>query len=337
MFEKNIQGIKKSQALKNVLFNSFNSENSNLLMIKSLIIDESPIERVNYLKTSGNRAYKLGPSRWNDAIIYYNQALEVNCGDPIVDSLIYANRAQIQMQKKEYIYCLFDCQKSLELNPRYIKSYYRAAKASKALNKFKQARNFCLKGLKLNSGSEKYFELLLSMKKTLKHQKQKICKNKIMNQRKTKDKKERDLTKVLTLNNFIFINGLYKIQSYEYPCKIWINEKFILFFPVIFLYPEFGQSDVIRSCDQHSRFADHLCQMFPPQVSSPKWDKEKKYQIHNLLIYFESKNGKFINVDPKKTFTSILSIENYQIPKIPVFYVIHPNFLMRFQNNVRFL
>lgn len=306
------------------------NEESNILMIKSLIMSENLIERVNYLKISGNKAYKLGSSRWNDAIIYYNQALELNCGDSTMESLIYSNRAQIQLAKKEYIYCLLDCRKSLELNPNHIKSYYRAAKASKALNKLKEAKSFCIKGLKQKHGNEKYYSLLEYLKKDIKNASRKSEKD-----QKNKKKTYKKIIKALALNICNLLNNLFKIESCYYPCKIWINEKFNMFFPILLLYPEHGQFDFIKSCEQHSRFADHLCQMFPPYVSSPQWDREKKYQTHNLLIYRGRKNKRFTNIDPRKSFNDILKIENYQISEMPVFYIIHPDFLKLFQNRLK--
>ena len=64
---------------------------------KALQDETTPLERAQEFKESGNTAYKIGKSRWNDAIIYYTQAIEEECEDVKLNSQLYANRAQVHL------------------------------------------------------------------------------------------------------------------------------------------------------------------------------------------------------------------------------------------------
>jgi hypothetical protein len=51
--------------------------------------------------------------------------------------------------------------------------------------------------------------------------------------------------------------------------------------PVIFLYPEYGQTDFIEAFHENSAFDDHLDLMFS---ESPSWDSHKKYTKKSLRV-----------------------------------------------------
>lgn len=57
------------------------------------------------------------------------------------------NRAHILLQLKELVRCVEDCKRALEIDPKSVKAYYRAAKASVLNGLYQQAIDFCTKGL----------------------------------------------------------------------------------------------------------------------------------------------------------------------------------------------
>eukprot|EP01083_Nonionella_stella_P056513 148775_1 len=127
--------------------NALDPNNPQAAAIMSLQKREKPKSRAKHYKSSGNKAYLLGPHRYQDAITYYTQALDVKCKDNTLNSTIYANRAQIQLCLKNYGKVISDCVRSIELQPNTYKSYWRAAMASRALSKHTEAIQFCDNGL----------------------------------------------------------------------------------------------------------------------------------------------------------------------------------------------
>jgi len=67
--------------------------------------------------------------------------------------------------------------------------------------------------------------------------------------------------------------------------KVHIDTSGVLHWPVVFVYPEFNETDFISSFCENDRISDHLYTMFEDE--SPAWDVERKYRPANLEVYFE--------------------------------------------------
>lgn len=106
--------------------------------------------------------------------------------------------------------------------------------------------------------------------------------------------------------------------------------------PVLFLYPQYSQSDFIASFnDQHS-FAAHLEEMFPPSSAAPPWDTKGEYVNGKIEIYFlanavlEAKSGaakgakRWVKVAPHVTLRKALLHKEHVIPGFPVFHLLVP-------------
>ena len=63
-----------------------------------------------------------------------------------------------------------------------------------------------------------------------------------------------------------------------------------LIWPVLFMYPEYGQTDMIEEFEEVGQtFEDHLQAMFGHGIERPNWDISNKYHPEKLKIYFEDK------------------------------------------------
>jgi hypothetical protein len=62
-----------------------------------------------------------------------------------------------------------------------------------------------------------------------------------------------------------------------------------LSFPVLFLYPEFSESDLIASFEEESTFADHVEFMFGESQPKAGWDMAGVYTPDKIEIYFETR------------------------------------------------
>lgn len=99
-----------------------------------------------------------------------------------------------------------------------------------------------------------------------------------------------------------------------------------LIWPVLFLYPEYGETDFIQEFHEDSRFVitfnsvgevnrnlknilcsfvDHLEIMFE---ETPLWDLEKKYNPTSIRLYYENReSGKLYTIDPHLSLKEVLS------------------------------
>ena len=79
----------------------------------------------------------------------------------------------------------------------------------------------------------------------------------------------------------------------------------ILSIPVIFLYPQYSQSDIISSFNEHSVFTEHLDVMFPPGGARPSWDLTGEYLVHDLVLYAQTKRKRLLKIGKKMTLASL--------------------------------
>ncbi|KAB5563395.1 serine/threonine-protein phosphatase 5 [Coniochaeta sp. 2T2.1] len=93
----------------------------------------TPQERAVALKNEGNKAFAAHD--WPKAIDFYTQAIELDDKQPT----FYANRAQAYLKTEAYGYAISDATKAIELNPGFVKAYYRRAIAHTACLRPKEA------------------------------------------------------------------------------------------------------------------------------------------------------------------------------------------------------
>ena len=61
----------------------------------------------------------------------------------------------------------------------------------------------------------------------------------------------------------------------------------MLVWPVLFLYPEYGETDFIEEFTESDLLQDHLYLMFD-QSDPPPWDIESKYRlVESINVYYE--------------------------------------------------
>ena len=66
--------------------------------------------------------------------------------------------------------------------------------------------------------------------------------------------------------------------------------KETLVWPVLFMYPEYGETDLIEEFEEKGQyFSDHLQAMFGHGIERPVWDIQNKYHPERLKIYYEDR------------------------------------------------
>ncbi|EEP79524.1 serine/threonine-protein phosphatase 5 [Uncinocarpus reesii 1704] len=91
------------------------------------------IEAATALKVQGNKAF--AKHDWPGALDFYTQAIEKYDQDPS----FWCNRAQANIKLEAYGYAIADATKAIELDPSYVKAYWRRAIANTAILSYREA------------------------------------------------------------------------------------------------------------------------------------------------------------------------------------------------------
>ena len=103
-------------------------------MVESVpIVTEEAAREAEELKVCGNNFLK--EKKYVLAIQQYSDAIALNPASHVY----HGNRALAHIRLEEYGSAIADADKALEINPKYVKAYYRRADANLALGKMKVA------------------------------------------------------------------------------------------------------------------------------------------------------------------------------------------------------
>ncbi|ODM22157.1 Serine phosphatase T [Aspergillus cristatus] len=93
----------------------------------------SDIEAANAFKVQGNKAF--AQHEWPTAVDFYTKAIEKYDKEPS----FFSNRAQAHIKLEAHGFAIVDATKALELDPGYIKAYWRRALANTAILNHREA------------------------------------------------------------------------------------------------------------------------------------------------------------------------------------------------------
>ena len=285
------------------------TSNDALSAIQSLVFDGPPEEVALNFKNHGNEAF--GEKNYRSALEYYSKAIDQQTLDPLFNSILYTNRASTHYQLQNYRKCLQDCSEALKLNPLNIKAYFRSSKALEAVEKLDEALQILEVGLSKDSSNAVLVKELESIQEIQKKKKLKLQQQEQV-QLKLKLQQEA-LQSAIQKRGIRCINtkdSLYGSLPQEHKVSL---ENGKLKWPVLFLYPEYQESDLISSFHEENTFNDHLQIVFE---SYPPWDIQKEYEPDRLQVFFECKKGdqvKLMRVGRDMTLKSVLSSSHFTI------------------------
>lgn len=112
-------------------------------------------------------------------------------------------------------------------------------------------------------------------------------------------------------------------------------------FPVVFMYPQYRQSDLVQMCLETDTLNKWLEKLFPKGQPPQPWDTDRLFVHSNLpdfRVYCKTNDfdqhtlkQKWLKVDPALPLGQILSSDpEYVIPKWPVFFVVLKDYEQRF-------
>jgi len=314
--------------------------------------ENSPAELANNYKEDGNfnfkcKKYRMAVISYSEGIRNVNIALkDTNNIDESENRNVFTlkaqlitNRAASQFRLGNYRSSLLDCRLALKDMPNHFKAIDRAVECCIKLNRHKECMEWCDKGLEVIK-SESLDEEKLKKMQSSRAQAEKRFREAERNKRKEeaaikKAKAEEQKLISAIQSRGIQIkrtsapkqeetNSLVNMSDIE-PCHpaalqkkvklMTIENNNVLVWPVLFLYPEYGETDFIEEFTELNTINDHLELMFDQSEPAP-WDKDRKYSSSkNINVYFEDARcearPKLVHVDTNMSLLSVLSSTEY--------------------------
>ncbi|KAG6571554.1 Tetratricopeptide repeat protein 4-like protein, partial [Cucurbita argyrosperma subsp. sororia] len=263
-------------------------------------------------KEKGNQFVRLGRKHYADAIDCYTKAINQKSLSNSENSIIFSNRAHVNLLLGNYRRALNDAEEAINLCPTNIKAIYRAAKASLSLNLLDEAKSYCVSGTKCdpNNVEIKNLERQIDSLKLEQEQREALVTKAIAEAKK--------------LVSAIVQRGL-KIGSASYQeltglRKPVLDKNNILHWPVLLLYAEAGSG----ICLSKEKILRNLLEgTAASNVESIALDEKDEVEDSNHIT--SASSSKWIKVDEKTTLHDVLKKPNHIMPGIPVFYVVSRN------------
>ncbi|CAI5777099.1 repeat 4 [Podarcis lilfordi] len=299
-------------------------QNPDLACLQSIIFDEDQTTEAQAYKNEGNDYFK--EKDYKKAVISYSEGLKKKCNDLELNTVLHTNRAAAQFYLGNYRSALNDAIAARKLKPNHLKAITRGALCHLELKHFSEAITWCEEGLRIDPKEKKLLETRAKADRLKRTEERDFRKAKLQEKREQSRKeallkaiKDRNIKLSLasskedtTISADLAEMSLDGLGSEnDIGAKVCLDENGSLTWPVLFLYPEHGQTDFISSFHEESRFIDHLMVMFE---ELPPWDVEKKYIPSELELYFEDEEkGEIYQIDTETTLLQALQHQRYFI------------------------
>lgn len=279
--------------------------------------ENTPEELALSYKEDGNFHFKN--KKYRMSIISYTLGLRTKCSDPILLAALYNNRAAAHYMLKNYRSSLNDSKQAIKLKSDYVKSLERAAHCCFEIKDFDQCDELCDSILEMNPTKKEILKLKTKVLFERSKLEDEARKNRVKETKLARE--EEKLLSVIKEKGIkleLLDDGkIPKLQDLEprVPAlmqnKVHLDGNNKLVWPVIFLYPEFQETDFVQNFHEDITIKEQLEELF----SSPaEWDVDNLYEPDTVSIYFEGKDVTSLNkVDISHTLGKILKNEQFLV------------------------
>ena len=243
------------------------------------------------------------------AIGHGNKALEASDSTDMaeiysVQSVLYANRAMCSITLKNFRAAYVDACKSLQFNSGNIKAHYRKCKALLGSKRFEDGLSACDEALTHdNENSE-----VVAIKRQ--------CQEGIRKKKEEEDRKRLEKESLRTKLAEAWSIGVDRKATFGFPRpshplqfekSIYPTLQAAIMeatsgkeieittdcWPVLCLYPQHNQIDVLHSVSAEELLVIVMSQMFsePGDGNLPPWDTDKEYYLSSLVVYIPIKQN----------------------------------------------
>lgn len=257
--------------------------------MKALQDEMTPTERCNSFKEQGNDIVKHKNNKYylRNAVICYTKALYEQCGDTVLESQCYSNRAHAQILLGNNRKAVEDCVEALKLNANNVKACFRGAKASSSLEDPDKAISFCQMGLKVEPDNAELMALLSKVKNKM--EKDNLAKELLDQRVKSAREKAEEMAQALVDRNVALSPSHTHVEGGQH--RPYLDSSRLLHWRVGFLYPETRQSDTIQDACEADTLDDHLDVIFDDSEPPAPWDPDRVYSRSRVRLFYEKNNA----------------------------------------------
>ncbi|MBA0832117.1 hypothetical protein Goarm_016525 [Gossypium armourianum] len=243
------------------------------------------------LKEKGNELVKKGKRHYPEAIHCYGRAIDQKALNDHDTSVLFSNRAHVNLLLGNYRRALSDSQDAIKLFPANVKAYYRAAKACLSLNLLAEAKSYCESGVGKDPSNEELKKLAkqIDLKKLEQEQREAQVSKALV--------EAKDLVSAIEDRRLKLGNAMYReLTGLRKPAGsgICLSKSKIL----RYLLEGTAAANVESIGEEEKDAADGS--PYDSSAGSYKW----------------------VKVNEKRTLHDVLKEPNFIIPMIPVFYVV---------------
>ncbi|XP_045158938.2 tetratricopeptide repeat protein 4-like [Mercenaria mercenaria] len=286
---------------------------------------EDPTAKAEAYKEDGNHEFQK--KKYRIAIDNYTEGIKCLCPDKQLNAVLYTNRAAAQFHLENYRTALNDCIFARKFKPDHFKAIHRGAMCNLQMKKYEDCLNWCDEALIIDPKNEKILEI--RQKAT------KLQKAVERDKRKEKATEKKDLSKDLKLiqtiqQRGITLNKINKMVTGEedlspallesvethnpHGAKVHLDANNILYWPVMFLYPEYTETDYIQMFCENQRIIDHLSHIFGVEAEPAPWDQDRRYKPHTINVYFEDRDKEVLHkVNKESTLLKVLQHKRFVV------------------------
>lgn len=308
--------------------------------LRAMNYEGNPTDMITNFKNQGNDMFKA--KNYKDARTFYQRGLDIDAENynpeedtveadendkpfdinefNLIKAVVYSNKAACELSLKNYRRCINDCKKSLSIDSKNIKAYFRMAKAFMMLKLFDESLESIQFGLLLDKDNKSLLTLLNTVNDKIIEIDRNNKKNESIKQEE--DRKKSLLEAAIDLRQYTNVN---KTQCLPLPSETHLEQNDVVDSQMIFsacvMFPGFNSYDPVGAISELST-PQELLNLFldiPQEVI----DREPKYSFidkhtnaKSAHVYMETLDGGLIKLNKKLTFNQILQ---NQSPVIPLF------------------
>ncbi|XP_067928337.1 tetratricopeptide repeat protein 4-like isoform X1 [Watersipora subatra] len=297
-----------------------------LINIKYEECDDATEKATNY-KDDGNVNFKNSKYRW--AIDNYTVAIQCQSPDKILNAVCYTNRAAAQYRLGNIRSAFQDVVFARKFVPDHMKAIVRGANCACKMRKFAIALRWIESGLLIDPSHQELLNLRQTCEKLQKEEER--DKRKEQAKERKQEKKRKTLLDAVKLRS-IQLRGVYGEDHDEEgmvgeeweslfgrtanteaaSARVFVDDFGTMHWPLLLMYPEYGQTDLISQANETTRLYDLLYQVFGPETPSASWDEELKYKLDRIEVFFEDREKQSLyELNFDTSIQSVLSHPKY--------------------------
>ncbi|GBF91215.1 hypothetical protein Rsub_04884 [Raphidocelis subcapitata] len=255
------------------------------------IADEcTPEERADSFRKQGNKKLEVGLKAKNrfllrEAVGLYTKGLELQSSEAGVNLALYNNRAHVHSLLGNWRNSLEDSQAARRLDPSNVKAAFRAARAAAKLGQLELAGRLVDGGLALDPASKELLKLQSDLAPARAAAEARA--------RAEAEAEERRMAPARALAAALTARGyrLTRPQVAVGTRRPYADAAGVVHWPVLLMYPETLQQDVVEDWADEDCVADHLDVMFGEGAPPLPWDAAGEYSRARVELYYLANAG----------------------------------------------